>query len=77
MHCGTGVARTGVFVAVDSLIDQYAAEGSLSPPALLCCSLDLFDDDGDDDCQFVEHSKHPWECHAHDAYRGSHFVNQD
>ncbi|XP_076454759.1 LOW QUALITY PROTEIN: receptor-type tyrosine-protein phosphatase T-like [Babylonia areolata] len=30
VHCGTGVARSGVFIAVDSLIDQYAAEGRIS-----------------------------------------------
>ncbi|KAK7497042.1 hypothetical protein BaRGS_00011778 [Batillaria attramentaria] len=30
VHCGTGVARTGVFIAVDALIDQYAAEGRIS-----------------------------------------------
>ena len=29
VHCGTGVARTGVFIAVDSLIDQYAEEGQI------------------------------------------------
>ena len=27
VHCGTGMARTGVFIAVDALIDQYASEG--------------------------------------------------
>ncbi|XP_070197894.1 receptor-type tyrosine-protein phosphatase T-like [Littorina saxatilis] len=30
VHCGTGVARTGVFIAVDSLIEQYANEGQIS-----------------------------------------------
>lgn len=30
VHCGTGVARTGVFIAVDSLIDQYSIEGRIS-----------------------------------------------
>ncbi|XP_076436158.1 LOW QUALITY PROTEIN: receptor-type tyrosine-protein phosphatase T-like [Babylonia areolata] len=30
VHCGTGVGRTGVFIAVDSLIDQYASEGRVS-----------------------------------------------
>lgn len=27
VHCGTGMGRTGVFIAVDALIEQYAAEG--------------------------------------------------
>lgn len=27
VHCGTGMGRTGVFIAVDALIDMYAAEG--------------------------------------------------
>ncbi|CAL1533537.1 unnamed protein product [Lymnaea stagnalis] len=27
VHCGTGMGRTGVFIAVDTLIEQYAAEG--------------------------------------------------
>ncbi|KAK7094764.1 receptor-type tyrosine-protein phosphatase kappa-like [Littorina saxatilis] len=30
VHCGTGIARTGVFIAVDSLIEQYSAEGRVS-----------------------------------------------
>ncbi|KAL8574971.1 hypothetical protein ACOMHN_064502 [Nucella lapillus] len=30
VHCGTGVARSGIFIAVDSLIDQYAVEGRIS-----------------------------------------------
>ncbi|KAL8611821.1 hypothetical protein ACOMHN_053542 [Nucella lapillus] len=30
VHCGTGVGRTGVFIAVDSLLDQYSAEGRVS-----------------------------------------------
>ncbi|XP_012939263.1 receptor-type tyrosine-protein phosphatase F [Aplysia californica] len=29
VHCGTGVARTGVFIAVDALIEQYANEGQV------------------------------------------------
>ncbi|CAG5115220.1 unnamed protein product, partial [Candidula unifasciata] len=27
VHCGTGMGRTGVFIAVDALIEQYALEG--------------------------------------------------
>ncbi|XP_059149648.1 receptor-type tyrosine-protein phosphatase kappa-like [Physella acuta] len=27
VHCGTGMGRTGVFIAVDALINMYAAEG--------------------------------------------------
>ncbi|WAR31481.1 PTPRA-like protein, partial [Mya arenaria] len=30
VHCGTGVSRSGVFIAVDSLLDQYEAEGRIS-----------------------------------------------
>ncbi|KAH9507492.1 hypothetical protein Btru_051291 [Bulinus truncatus] len=29
VHCGTGMGRTGVFIAVDTLIDQYAREGKV------------------------------------------------
>ncbi|KAH9507491.1 hypothetical protein Btru_051290 [Bulinus truncatus] len=29
VHCGTGVGRTGVFIAVDTLIKQYETEGSV------------------------------------------------
>ncbi|CAG5126070.1 unnamed protein product, partial [Candidula unifasciata] len=30
VHCGTGVGRTGVFIAVDALAEQYAAEGRVT-----------------------------------------------
>ncbi|ESP00247.1 hypothetical protein LOTGIDRAFT_141086, partial [Lottia gigantea] len=30
VHCGTGMARTGVFIAVDSLISQYEKKGRIS-----------------------------------------------
>ncbi|XP_052220703.1 receptor-type tyrosine-protein phosphatase S-like isoform X2 [Dreissena polymorpha] len=30
VHCGTGVSRSGVFIAVDSLMSQYADEGRIS-----------------------------------------------
>ena len=30
VHCGTGVSRSGVFIAVDSLIEQYETEGRIS-----------------------------------------------
>lgn len=30
VHCGTGVSRTGVFIAIDSLLDQYQADGRIS-----------------------------------------------
>ncbi|KAK6979558.1 receptor-type tyrosine-protein phosphatase F [Biomphalaria glabrata] len=29
VHCGTGVGRSGVFIAVDALIEQYEAEGGV------------------------------------------------
>ena len=30
VHCGTGVSRTGVFIAIDSLLEQYEADGRIS-----------------------------------------------
>ena len=30
VHCGTGVSRTGVFIAIDSLLEQYQADGRIS-----------------------------------------------
>lgn len=30
VHCGTGVSRSGVYIAVDSLLEQYQAEGRIS-----------------------------------------------
>lgn len=27
VHCGTGMSRTGVFIAVDALVEQYSVEG--------------------------------------------------
>lgn len=30
VHCGTGVSRTGTFIAIDSLLEQYDAEGVIS-----------------------------------------------
>ena len=30
VHCGTGVSRTGVYIAIDSLLDQYQADGRIS-----------------------------------------------
>lgn len=30
VHCGTGVSRTGTFIAIDSLIEQYEADGVIS-----------------------------------------------
>ncbi|KAL4218944.1 hypothetical protein ACF0H5_021531 [Mactra antiquata] len=30
VHCGTGVSRTGVYIAVDSLLEQYETEGRIS-----------------------------------------------
>ncbi|XP_055897530.1 receptor-type tyrosine-protein phosphatase kappa-like isoform X3 [Biomphalaria glabrata] len=30
VHCGTGMGRTGVFIAVDALVDQYALEGKVA-----------------------------------------------
>ena len=30
VHCGTGVSRTGVFIAIDSLLQQYETDGRIS-----------------------------------------------
>ena len=30
VHCGTGVSRTGTFIAIDALIEQYEVEGMIS-----------------------------------------------
>ncbi|XP_041368280.1 receptor-type tyrosine-protein phosphatase kappa-like [Gigantopelta aegis] len=30
VHCGTGVGRTGTYIAIDSLIQQYSKEGRIS-----------------------------------------------
>ena len=30
VHCGTGVSRTGVYIAIDALLDQYKHEGMIS-----------------------------------------------
>lgn len=30
VHCGTGVSRSGVYIVIDSLLDQYETEGRIS-----------------------------------------------
>lgn len=30
VHCGTGVSRSGVYIAIDSLLEQYETEGRIS-----------------------------------------------
>ncbi|OWF37446.1 receptor-type tyrosine-protein phosphatase T-like isoform X2 [Mizuhopecten yessoensis] len=30
VHCGTGVSRTGTYIAIDALLEQYEAEGRIS-----------------------------------------------
>ena len=30
VHCGTGVSRSGVYIAIDSLLEQYEADGRIS-----------------------------------------------
>ena len=30
VHCGTGVSRTGTYIAIDSLLEQYESEGMIS-----------------------------------------------
>lgn len=35
VHCGTGVGRTGAYIAIDSLLEQYDREGRISVSALV------------------------------------------